>query len=532
MNIRRHFATLFLLFGVCVFPFQSVNSQELPEDELATFVFDVDIARLKESQLVTTIGLETFTQLLEMEDILPPEVSLKNLDRINGAFEFSETWESLDQANGDDLPMDFYVQLHFNSQDAVEAFEESMKDNSVVYEDNGIEYYGPEENGFTPTNLRVRFGETMVEAGTTTYLYRSDREVLSEKLSQMWAEIPQDNIVRAAIDVEASKDLADGFLELIARDLAFGDPMVKSLVENTLEVVGRIDSGTAYMDLDNPTLLSVKLRSEDEKTLEKIKGVADGLMFMGVFPLKGLIESLPFASEDHSQPLLNLVDQLKTEQQEGMVVMEINKSEEFDEVAKTVYFPLLKEWAVVYSIRNNLQSLSYAASSFTYSNEDFYPYLKPESSQWNEDLSWRVRILKHNYQPGFRELAGLSDTEQSWEHESNQQLIDRMPSAFGPGGKSSNIVWVKTKIQKREDITDGERNTLMLVRLPEAPEVPWTHPDDTISVIKLLKLVSNLKDGEKIYAVTYGSSLVVIDNSWSKNKLKAYVTPAAGDSTE
>ncbi len=529
MNYLRQLATLCLFFIACSLPVQSIKSQELPEDELATFVFEIDMVRLRDSQLAQTVGLETLGQILELENAFPPGISMKNIDRINGAFEFSETWDSVNSPNGKDFPLDFYIQLHFNTQEAVDSFEEQMKNSSETYEENGKSYYGPGENDFTPNNLRIGFENWMMEAGTTKYLYRSDRDVLSKKLSQLWAEVPQDNIARAAIDVDASRELIDGFLGLIKNELGMGDPMFKMIAETTLEVVDHIDSSSAYFDLDNQTVLSIKLSSQNKDALEEIEGVTNGLLFMGALPLKGLIETIPFASKDDHKPLLHFANQLKAEQKEGEVVVVVSKSENFDEIAERVYFPMLRDWASVYTLRTNLQSIARAATNYSYSHENDLPFLMPEGAEWNADLSWRVRVLNHCYQPRFQECARIANIMESWEHDDNQKLIGKMPLAIGPGEGCSNIVWVKTKVQKRDDVTDGDRDTIMLVRTPEPTDKPWTHPDDSISVIKLLKLVSNLKDGEKIYAATYSSTIVVIDNTWTRNQLKAYLTPAAGD---
>ncbi|MDB4778180.1 hypothetical protein OAG68_01860 [bacterium] len=529
MNNLRHLATLCLFFIACSLSVQSINSQELPEDELATFVFEIDMVRLRECKLVQTVGLETLAQILELENAFPPGISMENIDRINGAFEFSETWSSVNEPNGDDLPMDFYVQLHFNTQDAVDAFEEQMRDSSETYEENGKSYYGPPENDFTPNNLRVGFENLTMEAGTTKYLHLPDRNVLSKNLAKLWAEVPQDNIARAAIDVDASRELVDGFLGLFKEEFGLGEPMFRTIAETALNVVDDINSGSAYFDMENQTVLSIKLNSANEDALEEIEGVANGLLFMGALPLKGLIESIPLASKDDHKPLLHFADQLKAEKKEGKVVVEVSKSENFDEIAERVYFPMLRDWASVYTLRTNLESIARAATNYSYSHEDDMPFLMPEGADWNADLSWRVRVLNHCYQPEFQDCARIANIMESWEHDDNQKLISKMPLALGPGEGCSDIVWVKTKVQKRDDVTDGAWETIMLIRLPEPTDKPWTHPDDSISVIKLLKLVSNLKEGEKIYAATYSSNVIVIDNTWTRNQLKAYLTPAAGD---
>ena len=540
MNITRRFNTfLFMvLFGTLVpFTFAQeqleleppANAEDLPEDELATCVFDIDMTRLRNSQLVQTMGLDAFAKVLDLENAFPPEISMKNIDRVNGAFEFSEAWEDINNPGGEPFKLDFYIQLHFNTDESAASFKEEMKNGSVEYEENGKKYYGPLENGFTPTNFRIHFENNVMEVGTTKYIYHPNRDLLTEKLNDAWNEIPKDKFLRAAIDVDASRELVKGFSNLIKEEFSFAGPMVEQLAETTVDVIDDISFGSVYLDLDSPNLLTAKLTSTNDDATEKIEGVANGLLFMGVLPLKNLIKMIPFTSKDDSKPLLKLVDQLKAVKGDGEVVLEINKPEDFDNTAVAVYYPLLKDWSRIYEIRTNLQLVSRAALNYSYSNDGNMPFLKPEGADWNEELSWRVRILPHYYTPEFRDIQKLADLSQSWEHENNQQLIEKMPSALGPEGGRSNIVWVKTKVQQRDDVTDDNWSTVMLVRLPDASDVPWIHPDDEISVIKLLKLISNLEDGEKVYAATYSCNVIAMDNTWKPQKIKAYLTPSAGD---
>ena len=537
MNIQHRIACLILLVFVSLTSVAPVAvSQEVAEDERATCVFDIDVVRIRNSGTVQAIGFESILSIMEAEYILPPDIPIRELNRVNGVFEFSESWESIMNVGpmGGKIPMDFYIQLHFNSDEAMEVFKSDMGNNSSVHEHEGKTYYGPPEGGGEEElNLRIGFNDRVMEVGTTNYVYNPEKIVMTDSLKSAWEKIPADNIARGAIDLESSRELIDGFLAQLKDEFSLGDPTIKMLAETTLKVVDDVEIASGYFDLDNDKMLSLNFSSSSEEAAEKIEGVANGLLFMGALPLKNGINGIDFESKDDAKPLIQLVDQLKAKQNGTDVVMEIIKSEEYKETCESLYFPMLNEWAAMFKLRKDLEMVANAAVNYNYYCDGRLPFLKSEGAEWNENLSWRVRILEHSYESQYRTIGQMANSGEAWDHESNQQILEKMPSSLGPDGNKSNIVWVKTKVKKYEEVTDDHWSTIMLLRLPEPTEQPWTHPEtDTISVIKVLKLVSSLEDGEVIYAATYSGNVITIDNTWKPQKLKTYLTPDAGDSYE
>lgn len=534
MNIKNRFAFLVLLILVSfAFIVSSVNSQEIPDDEKATFIFDIDVERLRASKTIQSIGFDSILSVLEAEYILPPDMPVRDMNRFQGMFELSESWDELTGMGpgGGKIPMDFYIELHFNSEEALKAFQQEMGNNSTTHVHNGKTYYGPPENGGDPVNLRIGFNGLVMEAGTTEYVYNPEKRVMTEALAAAWDNMPKDNVARAAIDVEGSRELVDGFLEQLEEELAF-DPTIKMLAETTLKVIDDVKIASGHIDLDNDQMLSLNIKSTDEEATEKIEGVVNGLLFMAVLPIKSGINSIGFKSKDDAKPLLKLADQLKAEKNGTEVVVEVVKSEEYKEACENIYFPMLKEWTALFKVRNDLEMAAEAAINYNYYYDGRLPFVTSEDDEWSEDLSWRVLALQNNYQNQFRSIAALAEYTESWDHKANKELLEKMPRAYGPEGNRSNIVWVKTKVKKLEDVTDDHWDTIMLLRLPEPTDKPWTHPDDKISVIKVLKLVSSLEDDEFIYAATYSGRVIRLDNSWKPQKLKTYLTPNSGDSYE
>lgn len=537
MNISHRIAFLVLLVSVGFTWLSPIaNSQEVAEDERFTCAFDIDVTRFRESETVNAIGYEAIVSLIDAEHLLPPDIPIRELNRINGVFELSESFESVMAfAPGDNkIPIDFYVQLHFSSDEAFEAFEAEVKANLSIHEHEGKTYYGaPEGIGQDEMNLRIGLSDRVMEVGTTEYVYNSKEIVMTDSLKAAWDKLPADSIARGAIDIEASRELVDGFFAEIKDDFSMGDPTAKMLMDTTLKALDDINLASGFFDLDNDRMLSLNFASSDEDGAEKVEGVANGLLFMGALPIKNGINMLGFESKNDAKPLLDLADQLKAKQDGTNVVLEIVKSEELKEACQNTYFPMLKEWAVMFNLRNDFEMVANAAVNYNYYCDGRLPFLKSEGAEWNENLSWRVRILQHSYESQYRTIGQMADSDEAWDHETNQKILDRMPSSFGPEGTKSHIVWVKTKVKKYDEVTDDHWSTIMLLRLPEPTEQPWTHPDgDKISVIQVLKLVSSLEDGEVIYAATYSGNVIEIDNTWKPQKLKTYLTPNAGDSYE
>lgn len=534
MNMKSKLALLVLLAIVSITAIApSAHSQEVPADERATFVFDIDLVRLRNSESIQSVGLESILSVLEAEYILPPDVPVRELNRFQGAFEFSESWDDLIAIGpgGGKIPMDFYVQLQFSSEEALNSWKEEMVASSSIHEHEGKTYYGPPENGIDPLNLRIGFDGLTMEAGTTNYIYHPENRVLTDTLAAEWDKVPKDNFARAAIDLKGSRELVDGFLAQFEEELSF-EPTFKMLAETTLKVIDDVEVASGYFDLDNDKILSLNIEATNEAATEKIEGVVNGLLFMAVLPIKNGIKSLGFESKDDEKPLLQLADQLKATKSGTEVKVEVIKSEQYKEACERTYFPLLKEWTAQFKVRNDLEMVAQAAINYNYYFDGRLPFATPDDGEWNEDISWRVHALQNNYQSQFRMASALADYTASWEDDTNKELLEKMPPAFGPKGNRSNIVWVKTKVKKLDDVTDGEWDTIMLLRLPEPTDKPWTHPEDEISVIKVLQLVSSLEDDEFIYAATYSGRVIRLDNTWKPQKLKTYLTPNAGDSYE
>ncbi len=509
---------LWLLLAIALVSLSSVQSsaQDIPDDKLATFVFDVNSDRILQNEFVHALGPEIFEELLDLDTLMPPGCELGQLTRFCGALQLSV--EAVDIGS-----FNYHFQLHFDSAETVQEIKKQIPnfaDNR--FEKDGRTFYSPEPN------IYALFEDKMLEIGTKQYMLHEDRDLMVKSLVQPWREIPSEAAFKIAFDINASQKIIRGARNSLANEISF-NPTIRSIVSTALEVIEDIDMVVAYADLDMPELLSLQLTPKDGSH-EKVNGVVDGVLFLAAISLKNLINAIPNQSQRGSKMLLAMTDQLSAKEIDGQIEVKVVKPESLPKVFRDDYLPGLMAKVQDQRIRQNLIALSRGIFTF---NQDQLPFVKTDEDDWNDDLSWRVRILPRLYQHQAYELARISDITKSWKHESNQQLLDRIPKQFGTNRHNSDVVWVKSKVKDLTEIPDGYQDTISLIRLSATSEYSWIQPEgDNISILSAIKMVSELPEGEELYAVTYGSSIIKLNNTLTHQQLKAYFTPAGAEAPQ
>jgi len=104
-------------------------------------------------------------------------------------------------------------------------------------------------------------------------------------------------------------------------------------------------------------------------------------------------------------------------------------------------------------------------------------------------LSWRVQVLPYLNQQALYERFHL---DEPWDSPHNKELISAMPKVFcnapresASQGLTAVMVFVgqgapfdDPEGPRRADVTDGARNTIMIVHAGKDRAVPWTKPED------------------------------------------------------
>ena len=526
--MRHAFTQLICTTLVFFSVYSALRAQEIPEEKLATTVFELNLSRLLENQHIQAMGFLNAASIFGLDSVMPPGAELKDVTRFNGAYQlnvpFEEVWEQF-SPDAEVVPLEFYFQIHFTTEKVVNTIKSELADNfSVEKIINGRTYFQLFDGD---SSMLLHFGDRFLELGTQSYVTTDDKNlVLAENLKSKWLAMPEQVVARGAIDVEASRSFLDGLGRISAEEWGSEDPTMGMVAKSLLEVLDDVNYASGHFDLTNDELLSLHIETPNPEATETVKGVADGLLFLTALPLKNLINMIPVESEEGKAMLVNLAEQAKATELDDGVGIKLVKPEGFDDVVAKVYVPYLKHEIQLAKCTSDLQTIGQSVLYFEREN-GFLPFNVEREEDWNADLSWRVRITTVPF-PTFDSSLEV-DVSQSYEHENNLAFADEMPSLFGISKSHSRIVWVKSKVKTRDEITDGFPGTIMLIVVPKEMEQPWMQPGDDISIIKVIQMVSKLDKGEEILAANYHGNMIRLDNSMTHNELKVLLTPDAGD---
>ena len=507
---------ILLALGLLLPRLAAGQSNELDAADRAHIIYDVSLDEIRNSELAKDLNLEENLQ----GDVLPPseDFDITTLSRVYGAFQLPESVEALmSMGPNDDLPMNFFVRMEFNDPRGIEQILEEITDDedTRVTERGGQTYYSPPE-GQGPGNLMVtRVDERTLEIGTPTYLYLEDRNVVTEKAKAAWVKLPEE-AVRLSVDLSDSQELIDGAMGMLR--MTAGDE-----AGDLFEFVKDLRSLNFHMDPGSDALFTLFATASSEAKAEEVKGVVDGLLFMGRMTAKQGIRAMPVEDEDAKKMMNSVVDSLKATSSGEKVTISIPKPEGFEDMIKNVIGPAMRNAAETADKLNNFRQVGISIHNYADAYRKF-PFAV------SDDLSWRGAVMPFLWDEGMEYEI---EQDSSWDDDSNTKFaavapgVFRLAKAGDMDESSTSVCWVKSDVNFFDDIRDGTSNTIMLIENPKG--VAWLKPGD-LTQDEALKIFTNLQDGQSIAVVMYDCSCRMIEKGEvSEDTFKALLTPSGGE---
>ena len=503
----------------------ALAQDSLTDSERATVIFDVDVDKLRKDPLLKSIPIE---KMLEDEGILPPAriFNAKAVARVYGAVQLPESMDDVMGMGPDsNLPFNFFVRVKFNDVKELEKFYKEISENAGKLEKDGKTYLKAPE-GEKPDNIFIhRIDKSTLEVGSDKYVFRKDRNVVTETLAKSWKKLEKGHAVRVAYDVEASREFLDGAMDMLMEDAPMGESEIE-IFKEVVSFVKDVKLASLSLDFSGEKMMELISESKDSKGAEAVKETLDGLLFIARTGGKAVVKQMPIKDKKATAAMVAIVNQLKAKQKENVVSITVNRPEDFDDAMKSVLAEIRVQQAKLERM-NNFRQFAIAVHNYHDSYRGL-PFHARERARQHKDLSWRVRILP------FAEMNQIYDQmeiSQPWDHESNKKWATKMPKAWGKDGKNTSICWIKSDMKTLEQVSnaDGTSNTIMFLENPAG--VPWTQNKD-LTVLEAVKLVKNLKDGEELVAVMYDASTRMISNKMKLSTVKAMLTPDGGEAIE
>jgi len=261
-----------LLLVALIVPILHAQSNQLEQNQMAVVSFDVDMDKIRNSEMSKTLDLESKMGLAaksRSESLDPAKVK-----RFYGASSAPESMEKAQGYKGEGpLPVEFFTRVVMVDIAAAEEAMKQIQEKGEAVEIGGKTFYKSTDEAAPEGLLAYRVDETTIEMGTEAYLLRPDRKVFTEGLMAAQKKAP-DEAVKIVMDLEGASSLVAELQELAATT---GPPNFAAYYE----LIGTISGMHITIDMDGDNLLTIGMTGKSEEEAEEIEGGLNSLLMMG-----------------------------------------------------------------------------------------------------------------------------------------------------------------------------------------------------------------------------------------------------------
>ncbi len=317
---------MLLLFSAITAPLMG-QTAPLEEKQKAVVVFDLRLDLLMGSELAKSLKLpEQFAKMAAQQGGNGPDPS--TIAGLFGAMSAPENMEAAQSFNGGELPVEFFVKIKFkDAAAATAAMEKLLESDPTAFDRNGKTYYRPKEDGAPENAVVHQFDETTLEFGTDAFVFHPNQKVLTDALTAAWSKMPQNEVVRVAIDMAGASGL-------LAEAVEAGKESAPPPVAGFLELVDNMKNLRLSVDVSGANLITLRTAGVDSEQAAELQSGLDALLGMAKIgagePVKQLKQQDPVLSGMLETVLTSL--EAKVDGDEVSVV--IPKPAGFDDAVK------------------------------------------------------------------------------------------------------------------------------------------------------------------------------------------------------
>ncbi|MFK7769932.1 MAG: hypothetical protein AB8B55_22180 [Mariniblastus sp.] len=437
---------------------------------------------------------------------------LSELKRVYGAVSLPKDLASLRDLykRNTNYPFEFFFRAELTSDTAANKMKENFSRNTQTVELGGQKFQKLTDRRYGIFARRLT--NASFEFGTPVYCQQPNRAFYTTKLKEVFSSTTG-NPLRVAMEMESRSDFAEEIGILPADEAT---PNEKLLIY-TLTLSS---SAVATTNFSNGNLLNVVIKTKDEEGAMRLKSIFDPALESMQQELLGDIRRAEKESSTQAKAATEIIQSAVISQTGNSVTLSIQNAGSLikdvsDLLAKFRQAKKLEEKNNF--IPNSFKMLAIAADNYE-ANWKGYPFQTTQEYE-SKELSWRVRLLEawtgDNNLMSARSNKGPKD-------EPNLSLTDQMPSAYGPGGKLSNVSWIKSNVRSSKDVLDGKSKTVMLIEFPKGK--PWLE-QNPLTIDEAIELVSTLKDGHSLHVIFYDGVVRKVSNKIPKKALRLLFDP-------
>lgn len=269
--MRTAFLSLAVV-SLCLVASPAIAQQApLEAKEKSVIRFEINMDKILNSDLGKRLDL--VNKIQEAPGINTDEMDPTTIAKVFGSVNLPDSMEAFQgMGPGQELPMQLFSRVEFNSSDALKGAMEQMAEKSEEVSIGGKKYMKPTTADSPEGILTQKIDDKTMEMGTEKYITRADREVNTDGLNKAWSMTP-DHAVRIVVDVEGMEALKEELIDFVAQ--------MQPQAVAYAELLNNVSNIRITVDLNSDELLTLCATGKDEEMAEEFADGLDSLLMFG-----------------------------------------------------------------------------------------------------------------------------------------------------------------------------------------------------------------------------------------------------------